>query len=66
MQVTSYFPIWFFPCLMIFYRLWKRSDRGPSPSEMDLVSGSRDEQGFADPEQPEPKGVGRRVLAYVL
>ncbi|BGP33941.1 hypothetical protein JCM10296v2_005750 [Rhodotorula toruloides] len=64
--VTSYFPIWFFPCLMIFYRLWRRSDRGPSPSEMDLVSGSRDEQGFAGPEKPEPKGLGRRVLAYVL
>jgi hypothetical protein len=33
---------------------------------MDLVSGSRDEQGFLDPETPEPKGVGRRILNYVL
>lgn len=33
---------------------------------MDLVSGSRDEQGFIDPEAPEPKGVGRRILNYVL
>ncbi|GAA5998939.1 hypothetical protein JCM5350_008101, partial [Sporobolomyces pararoseus] len=40
--VTSYFPIWFFPCLMIFYRLRRRDERGPAPADMDFVSGSPD------------------------
>lgn len=68
--VTSYFPIWFFPVLFVFYRyLWRRDERAPSVHEMDFVSGSRDEQAFseADPEPTaEPKSIGRKVLAYVL
>ncbi|POY76820.1 hypothetical protein BMF94_0072 [Rhodotorula taiwanensis] len=65
--VTSYFPIWFFPILYGFYRfIWRRNERGPSKHEMDFVSGSREEQFFEDREEPEAKGVGRKILAYVL
>ncbi|GAA5937777.1 uncharacterized protein JCM15063_002113 [Sporobolomyces koalae] len=67
--VTSYFPIWFFPVLMIFYRLWRRNDRGPSPADMDFVSGSRDETGLEDPAHipsSDDKTFGQKVLAYVL
>ncbi|BGP43913.1 hypothetical protein JCM10449v2_007970 [Rhodotorula kratochvilovae] len=70
--VTSYFPIAFFPVLVVFYRyIWRRNERGPSPSEMDFVSGSRDESGLteleADPEvSTEGKSMGRKILAYVL
>ncbi|GAA5975986.1 hypothetical protein JCM10908_005347 [Rhodotorula pacifica] len=65
--VTSYFPIWFFPVLYGFYRfIWRRNERGPSLAEMDFVSGSREEQFFEDRETPEAKGVGRKILAYVL
>ncbi|GAA5999373.1 hypothetical protein JCM5350_004036, partial [Sporobolomyces pararoseus] len=67
--VTSYFPIWFFPCLMIFYRLWRRDERGPAPADMDFVSGSRDETGLQDPAHipsSDDKTLGQKVLAYVL
>ncbi|GAA5961740.1 hypothetical protein JCM3765_000495 [Sporobolomyces pararoseus] len=64
--VTSYFPIWFFPCLMIFYRLWRRDERGPAPADMDFVSGSRDETGLQDPAHipsTDDKTLGQKVLA---
>ncbi|GJN94239.1 hypothetical protein Rhopal_007313-T1 [Rhodotorula paludigena] len=66
--VTSYFPIWFFPVLLVFYRfIWRRNERGPAATECDFVSGSREEQAFEEePESPEPKGVGRKILAYVV
>ncbi|GAA5902685.1 uncharacterized protein JCM6883_007207 [Sporobolomyces salmoneus] len=67
--VTSYFPLWFFPCLMIFYRLWRRDERGPAPADMDFVSGSRDETGLEDPAHipsSDDKNFGQKVLAYVL
>lgn len=58
---------WFFPILYGFYRfIWRRNERGPSKHEMDFVSGSREEQFFEDREEPEAKGVGRKILAYVL
>ncbi|GAA5840953.1 hypothetical protein JCM3766R1_005412 [Sporobolomyces carnicolor] len=64
--ITSYFPIWFFPCLMIFYRLWRRDERGPAPADMDFVSGSRDETGLEDPAHipsTDDKTFGQKVLA---
>lgn len=58
---------WFFPVLYGFYRfIWRRDEKGPTKAEMDFVSGSREEQFFVDQELPEPKGLGRRILAYVL
>ncbi|GAA6016436.1 hypothetical protein JCM11491_002411 [Sporobolomyces phaffii] len=67
--VTSYFPLWFFPVLMLGYRLWRRDERGPAPADMDFVSGSRDETGLEDPAHipsPDDKSFGQKVLAYVL
>ncbi|GAA5826363.1 hypothetical protein JCM5353_004732 [Sporobolomyces roseus] len=64
--VTSYFPIAFFPCLMIFYRIWRRNDRGPALTDMDFVSGSRDETGLEDPTHipsTDDKTFGQKVLA---
>ncbi|GAA6062623.1 hypothetical protein JCM10212_000285 [Sporobolomyces blumeae] len=66
--VTSYFPIWFFPVLMIFYRFWRRGDKGVDLKAMDFVSGSRDETGLEHPEEipSDNKSFGQKVLAYVL
>ncbi|GAA6063966.1 hypothetical protein JCM10212_004814 [Sporobolomyces blumeae] len=66
--VTSYFPIWFFPVLMIFYRFWRRGDKGVDLKDMDFVSGSRDETGLEHPEEipSDNKSFGQKVLAYVL
>ncbi|GAA6044926.1 hypothetical protein JCM8097_004461 [Rhodosporidiobolus ruineniae] len=70
--VTSYFPVMFFPVLIVGYMLWRRNERGPNPADFDYVTGSREEQDEADfavqhePTGREQKGVAGRVLAYVL
>ncbi|BGP18332.1 hypothetical protein JCM10213_008505 [Rhodosporidiobolus nylandii] len=66
--VTSYFPIMFFPVLVVGYTLWRRSEKATPLADMDFVSGSREEQDEADfaTADAEPKGLGSRILAYVL
>ncbi|GAA5983478.1 hypothetical protein JCM11641_005822 [Rhodosporidiobolus odoratus] len=65
--VTSYFPIMFFPFLIIFYHFYRRSERGIPPSEMDLISGSREEQDEADFDpDAQPKTTAQKVMAYVF
>ena len=51
---------------MIFYRLWRRDERGSAPADMDFVSGSRDETGLEDPAHipsTDDKTFGQKVLA---
>jgi len=51
---------------MIFYRIWRRSDRGPALNDMDFVSGSRDETGLEDPAHipsTDDKTMGQKILA---
>ncbi|GAA6004169.1 hypothetical protein JCM10207_002464 [Rhodosporidiobolus poonsookiae] len=65
--VTSYFPVAFFPLLVVFYHFWRRDERAPAYEAMDYVSGSREEQDEADFDpEAQPKSFGRRVMAYVV
>jgi hypothetical protein len=58
----------FFPVLLVFYHFYRKEERAIPPTEMDLVSGSReeqDEQDF-DAQSTAQKGLGAKIMAYVL
>lgn len=53
---------------IIFYHFYRRNERATPAEDMDLVSGSREEQDEEDfdAQSTAQKGFGKKLMAYVL